>query len=153
MPVSSAMAAAAEADLDLVEVSPNADPPVCKLVDFGKMLYQQQKKQSDSKKKQHRMQVKEIRLRPKTDTHDRNVKLNQARRFLEKGNKVLFTMQFKGREVSHSEIGKERLASISDELADVAKVENSPAMGTRKQMSMVLAPLSASARKDQVCEN
>lgn len=142
------MEVATEADLDLVEVSPNADPPVCKLVDFGKMLYQQQKKQSDSKKKQHRTQVKEIRLRPKTDTHDRQVKLGQARRFLEKGNKVLLTMQFKGREVSHADMGKGQLEDLADSLSDVAKIESRAPINTKKHMSMMLAPLPASTRKN-----
>jgi translation initiation factor IF-3 len=143
------MEVAGEADLDLVEVSPNAEPPVCKLADFGKMMYQQQKKHNESKKKQHKTQIKEIRLRPKTDEHDRNVKLGKAREFLERGNKVLFTMQFRGREVSHAEIGKDQFSGVANSLSDVAKIESKPSM-TNKRMSMVLAPLSqgANARKD-----
>jgi translation initiation factor IF-3 len=143
------MEVAGEADLDLVEVSPNAEPPVCKLADFGKMMYQQQKKHNESKKKQHKTQIKEIRLRPKTDEHDRNVKLGKAREFLERGNKVLFTMQFRGREVSHAEIGKDQFSGVANLLSDVAKIESKPSM-TNKRMSMVLAPLSqgANARKD-----
>jgi len=134
-----ALARAAEAGLDLVEVAPNANPPVCKLMDYGKYKYRLKKKQHQSKVKQHTATVKEIRLRPKTDRHDVEIKLKRVREFLAKRHKVLVSMMFRGREMAHIELGKEMLESIAKELEDVAKVEKPPTM-ERYRMHMMLAP-------------
>ena len=139
LPTVEALGRAREAGVDLVEVSPNDRPPVCKIMDYGKFKYNQKKQQRQQHKHSHEVQIKEIRLRPKTDDHDREVKLKRARSFLEKGDKVQFTMMFRGRENVHRDIGRAILAKICDNFEDVAKLEMAPkAVGRR--MVMVLAP-------------
>ena len=125
--------------LDLVEVSPNAEPPVCRIMDFGKWLYEQKRKEKLSHKKQHMVVLKEIRLRPKIDIHDRDIKVNHARKFLEKGNKVQFTMLFRGREMTHIDHGYEIMEEILQGLDEHAKIER-PAKMLGKRMTMVIAP-------------
>jgi translation initiation factor IF-3 len=134
-----ALVAAEEAGLDLVEVSPNAEPPVCKILDFGKFKYSAQKKKNEARKKQKVIDIKEIKLRPNIDDNDYNVKMRNARRFIEEGDKVKVTMRFRGREMAHQEIGMNVLVRVRDELDPMAKVEQMPKMEGR-QMIMVLAP-------------
>ncbi len=134
-----AMLAADEAGLDLVEISPNADPPVCKLLDFGKFKYEQQKKKNEARKKQKVIEVKEIKLRPNIDDHDYDVKMRSATNFLDEGDKVKVTMRFRGREMMHQDLGMNVLMRVKDQLDPLAKVEQSPQLEGR-QMTMVLAP-------------
>ena len=134
-----ALAAAEEASLDLVEISPNAEPPVCKLLDYGKCKYEQQKKKNEARKKQKVIEVKEIKLRPNIDDNDYNIKLRNARRFIDDGDKVKVTMRFRGREMAHQDIGMGVLNRVRDELDPIAKVEQMPKMEGR-QMVMVVAP-------------
>jgi len=122
---------ASERGLDLVEVSPEASPPVCKIMDYGKFKYKQSKKERTTKKKQHVIQVKEIRLRPKIEEHDFNFKMNHARKFLEKGNKVKASVLFRGREMAHQEFAERLLLRMAEELQDIAKVEREPVMEGR----------------------
>lgn len=131
---------AREAGLDLVEVSPNAEPPVCRIMDFGKWLYEQKRKNKQSHKKKHTVTLKEIRLRPKIDDHDRDIKVNHAIKFLEKGHKVQFTMLFRGREMMHIERGHEIMGEITETIEDVAKIER-PAKMLGRRMTMVVIPL------------
>jgi translation initiation factor IF-3 len=138
MPTSQAMEMAREANLDLVEVAPNERPPVCKIMDFGKFKFQQKQKQKD-KAKSHHQKLKEIRVRPKTGEHDVEVKINQARRFLEHKDKVLVNVLFRGRELQHIEEGQRIIQSILEKLADIAKVERPPSM-EGKRMTTMLAP-------------
>ena len=138
IPTAQAMEMAREAVLDLVEVAPQEKPPVCKIMDFGKFKFQQKQKQKE-KTKTHQQKLKEIRLRPKTDIHDIDTKINQARKFLEHKDKVLCYVMFKGREVQHTEEGKRILQAIKEKLLDIAKVEKEPAL-EGKRMSMMLAP-------------
>ncbi len=130
---------AAEATMDLVEVSPNADPPVCKIMDYGKFLFDQNKKLQMAKKKQKQIQVKEIKFRPGTDIGDYNVKLRNLTKFLEEGNKTKITVRFRGREMAHREIGMELLKRVEKDLIELAAVEQFPKMEGR-QMVMVLGP-------------
>jgi len=116
---------------DLVEISPDASPPVCKIMDYGKYKYQQSKKEKDTKKKQHVIHVKEIRLRPKIEAHDFNFKVSHARKFIEKGNKVKATVLFRGREMAHKEFAKTLLERMANELEDIAKIEREPVMEGR----------------------
>ncbi len=134
-----ALAAAEEASLDLVEISPNAEPPVCKLLDYGKYKYEQQKKKNEARKKQKVIEVKEIKLRPNIDDNDYNIKLRNARRFIDDGDKVKVTMRFRGREMAHQDIGMGVLNRVRDELDPIAKVEQMPKMEGR-QMVMVMSP-------------
>jgi translation initiation factor IF-3 len=124
--------------LDLVEVAPNSKPPVCRIMDYGKYKYEQSKKEKISKKKQHTITVKEIRLRPRTDDHDLETKIKHARKFLEQKNKVKVTMLFRGREMAYQDFGRELLDRVQEMLDDVAKVESEPKMEGRR-MIMVLA--------------
>ena len=133
------MRLADEAGLDLVEISPNADPPICKILDLGKYKYQAQKKASEQRKKQKTQEVKEIKMRPNIDVHDYDVKMRSVKKFLEEGDKVKLTMRFRGREMAHQELGLEVLMRARDEIADISKVEASPKMEGR-QMMMVVAP-------------
>jgi len=128
-----------QAGLDLVEVSPNTEPPVCRIMDYGKWLYEQKRKAKLSKKKQHVVTTKEIRLRPEIGDNDLDVKVNQAGKFLEKGDKVQFTLRFKGREVMHSDQGVELMNGVRDKLASVSKVDRTPIMMGRR-MIMILVP-------------
>jgi len=130
---------AQKAGLDLVEVSPNADPPVCKILDYGKYKYEQQKKRAEAKKKQKVVEVKEIQLRPGIDENDFQVKCRAIQRFLDDGDKVKITMRFRGRELSHHEIGMEVLTRLRDLFEESAKVEQMPRL-EGKQMIMVLVP-------------
>jgi translation initiation factor IF-3 len=134
-----AMAAAAESGLDLVEVSPNANPPVCKIMDYGRFKYEQTKKLQEAKKKQTTFQVKEIKVRPKTGEHDLMVKIGHIKRFIEKKDKVKVTVVFRGREITLSEQGREILDLISRETEDFAVVEQEPKFEGRTMM-MILAP-------------
>lgn len=134
-----ALAAAEDAGLDLVEVSPNADPPVCKILDYGKFKYEAQKRANEARKKQKIIEVKEIKLRPNIDDNDYDVKLRNARRFLDEGDKVKVTMRFRGREMAHQDLGMNVLVKVRDDLQELAKVEQMPKLEGR-QMVMVLAP-------------
>lgn len=134
-----ALAMATSRELDLVEVSPDADPPVCKIIDYGKFRYQQDKRGRESRKKQHSVQVKEVRMRPKTEENDYQVKSRQIRRFLEEGNKAKVSMRFRGREHEHAELGQRKLERLMGDMLDIASVEQSPQMEGRV-ITMVLAP-------------
>jgi len=139
MSLSEAKQLAGNANMDLVEVSPNADPPVCKIMDYGKFLFDQNKKLAIAKKKQKQIQVKEIKFRPGTDIGDYNVKLRNLTKFLEEGNKTKITVRFRGREMAHREIGMELLKRVEADLSELAAVEQFPKMEGR-QMVMVLGP-------------
>jgi len=130
---------AEEAGLDLVEVSPNADPPVCKILDFGKFKYEAQKKKAEARKKQKVIEVKEIKLRPNIDDNDYGVKMRNMRKFLEEGDKVKVTLRFRGRELAHQDLGMKVLEKVRDDLEDLGKVEQIPKMEGR-QMVMVISP-------------
>jgi translation initiation factor IF-3 len=134
-----ALARAAELNLDLVEISPNTVPPVCKIMDFGKYKYQAQKKANDARKKQKIIEVKEIRMRPNIDTHDYEVKMRSILRFFEEGDKVKVLMRFRGREMAHQDIGMQLLLKVRRETEPIAKVEMEPRLEGR-QMVMVLSP-------------
>ncbi|WP_416153193.1 translation initiation factor IF-3 [Thalassobaculum sp. OXR-137] len=139
MSVDEAIAQAEGFGLDLVEVSPNADPPVCKILDYGKFKYEAQKKKNEAKKKQKVIEVKEIKMRPNIDEHDYQTKMRSVNRFLSDGDKVKLTMRFRGREMAHQEIGLNVLKRVQEEVAEVAKVEAHPKLEGR-QMIMVVAP-------------
>jgi translation initiation factor IF-3 len=139
MPTEAARDIAVRVGLDLVEVSPNAQPPVCKIMDYGRYKYELKKKASTAKKGQHRSQVKEIKLRPRTEEHDLEFKLKRARRFLIDGDKVRCTVWFRGREIIHSEIGRQVLDRVAERLSDVAKVEQRARLENR-QLALTLAP-------------
>ncbi|MEE2527323.1 translation initiation factor IF-3 [Hyphobacterium sp. HN65] len=139
MPVDAAIEAAEEAGLDLVEVSPNADPPVCKILDYGKLKYQEQKKKAEARKKQKTQDIKEIKLRPNIDIHDYQVKTKAMTRFFEDGDKVKVTLRFRGREMAHQDRGMEVMNRVKEDFAALAKVEFEPKLEGR-QMTMVLAP-------------
>ncbi|WP_370932065.1 translation initiation factor IF-3 [Bartonella sp. DGB1] len=128
-----------EANLDLVEIVPNATPPVCKIIDLGKLKYQNQKKAAEARKKQKTVDLKEIKMRPNIDTNDYNVKMKAINRFLADGDKVKVTLRFRGREFAHQELGMKLLVKVKDETAEVAKTELEPSMEGR-QMIMILAP-------------
>ncbi len=134
-----ALTRAEQAGLDLVEIAPNAEPPVCKIIDYGKYRYQLTKKEKEQKKAQHQVKVKEIKIKPNTDDHDIEVKMKHAREFIAKGNKVRVTCMFRGREMLHSEYGRRAVQKFCDDLADVAAPESPPKMLGRN-LSVVLAP-------------
>jgi len=144
--IQQALQMAREAELDLVEVSGTAVPPVCRVMDFGKFLYERTKKEREARKAQTKIEVKEIRLRPKTNEHHRGFKTRDARRWLLDGNKVRVTIRFRGREISYPELALEDLKEIAAELADISAVEQTPSM-EGKVMSMVLAPTRAPKKK------
>ena len=125
--------------LDLVEVSPSADPPVCKILDYGKFKYEEQKKAAEARKKQKTIDVKEIKMRPGIDVHDYEVKLRSARRFLDDGDKVKITIRFRGREMAHQDLGMKVLDRVREDLDEMAKVEQSP-LKEGRMMTMVIAP-------------
>ncbi len=131
-----------EAGLDLVEISPNANPPVCKIMDFGKFKYEQQKRESEARKKQKTIDIKEVKFRPNTDTHDYDVKMRNVFKFLANGDKVKISLRFRGREMAHLNLGRELLERVAEDVKDVAKVENMPKMEGR-QMIMMLGPMPA----------
>nr|WP_258571115.1 translation initiation factor IF-3 [Flavimaribacter sediminis] len=137
--IEEARSAATESGLDLVEISPNATPPVCKILDLGKLKYQNQKKAAEARKKQKTVEVKEIKMRPNIDTHDYDVKMKAMNRFFESGDKVKVTLRFRGREMAHQQLGMQLLQKVKDDTIDIAKVEAEPKLEGR-QMMMVLAP-------------
>jgi translation initiation factor IF-3 len=137
--IQEAIALAEEAGLDLVEIVPNAEPPVCKIVDLGKLKYQNQKKAAEARKKQKTVEIKELKMRPNIDDHDYEVKLKAAGRFFEDGDKVKVTLRFRGREMAHQELGMKLLQRVKEDTAEIAKVEAEPKLEGR-QMMMVLAP-------------
>ncbi|TDW58818.1 translation initiation factor IF-3 [Oceanimonas baumannii] len=137
--INEALSAASEAGVDLVEISPNAEPPVCRIMDYGKFLYEKSKATKEQKKKQKQIQVKEIKFRPGTDEGDYQVKLRNLIRFLEEGNKAKVTLRFRGREMAHQELGFDLLNRIKTELEELAVVESFPKLEGR-QAVMVLAP-------------
>ncbi|UUX51318.1 translation initiation factor IF-3 [Nisaea acidiphila] len=139
MTVQDGIRRAEEFGLDLVEVSPNADPPVCKILDYGKYKYEAQKKKNEAKKKQKVIEIKEIKLRPNIDEHDFQVKMKNVRKFIGEGDKVKVTMRFRGREMAHQDLGMDVLNRVRDEMEEAAKVESYPKMEGR-QMIMVIAP-------------
>jgi translation initiation factor IF-3 len=128
-----------EAGLDLVEVSPTADPPVCKILDYGKLKYEQQKKKNEARKKQKTIDVKEIKMRPNIDTHDYDVKMRNIHRFIGDGDKVKVTLRFRGREMAHQDIAERLMRRVQEDLEEIAKVEQYPKLEGR-QMIMVMAP-------------
>lgn len=139
MPTAQALELARSKDMDLVEVAAEAMPPVCRIMDFGKYKYTQSRRQKEARKKQSTIQIKEVKLGPKTDTHDFEFKAKHVRRFLEEGNKAKVTVRFKGREMAHTELGWKMLNRMTELLADVATVENHPRMEGR-MLSMILSP-------------
>ncbi len=130
---------AEQAGLDLVEISPNATPPVCKIMDYGKFKYEQQKRESEARKKQKIIEVKEVKFRPNTDTHDYEVKMRNVFKFLENGDKVKVTLRFRGREMAHQNLGRELLQRVAEDVKEIGKVENMPKMEGR-QMVMMIGP-------------
>ena len=139
MPLNKAIELAKQEGLDLIEISPNANPPVCKIMDMGKFKYDAQKKANQAKKKQKTVSLKEIKLRPGTETHDYNFKIKNAKKFISKGNKVKFTVKFKGREMQHFELGKDLMKRIIEDTKDIGKVETHPKFEGR-QMIMIIQP-------------
>ena len=139
VPIREALRLAEEAGLDLCEISPNADPPVAKILDFGKYKYEAQKKAAEARKKQKVIEIKEVKLRPGIDVHDYDVKMKAMHRFLEEGDKVKVTLRFRGREMAHQELGMKVLERVREDLNEFAKVEQTPKMEGR-QMTMVMAP-------------
>lgn len=140
VPIGQALELAEERNLDLVEVAPGADPPVCRIMDFGKFQYEKQRRERKARKQQKNVEVKEIQLGPKTDDHHLGFKIRDARRWISDGMKVRVRVKFKGREITHPEIGRDRLAKIAEELQDVAIIEQRPNMEGRA-MLMILAPI------------
>ena len=140
MPTSSALEAAEEAGLDLVEIVPNADPPVCKILDYGKFKFQEQKKKNEARKRQKVVEIKEIKLRPNIDTHDYEVKARSMHRFFEEGDKVKVTLRFRGREMAHTHLGMEVMQRVKTDSESFAKVEFEPRFEGRNQVIMILAP-------------
>jgi translation initiation factor IF-3 len=139
VPTAEALAKAQEAGLDLVEISPNASPPICKILDYGKFKYQEQKKAAEARKKQKVVEVKEIKYRPMIDDHDYEVKMRAMKRFFEEGDKVKVTLRFRGREMAHQELGTKLLERVKEDVGKIAKVEMDARLEGR-QMVMVLAP-------------
>ncbi len=139
VPIDEALAMAVDAGLDLVEVSPTARPPVCKILDYGKYKFQAQKKAAEARKKQKTVEVKEIKMRPNIDTHDYQVKMKKMHEFFANGDKVKVTLRFRGREMAHQELGMNLLKKVQAELEEITKVESYPKMEGR-QMIMVMAP-------------
>ncbi len=134
------LALAEEAGLDLVEISPNANPPVCKIMDYGRFKYEQQKRESEARKKQKTIDIKEVKFRPNTDKHDYEVKMRNVRRFLENGDKVKVTMRFRGREMAHQQLGRDLLERVASDIEELGKVESMPKLEGR-QMIMMIAPV------------
>ena len=137
--IEEALEVAQDAGLDLVEISPNANPPVCKVLDLGKLKYQTQKKAAEARKKQKTVEVKEIKMRPNIDTHDYEVKMKAMNRFFDSGDKVKVTLRFRGREMAHQQLGMQLLQKVKEDTVEIAKVEAEPKLEGR-QMMMVLAP-------------
>ncbi len=133
------MELADEAGLDLVEISPNATPPVCKIMDFGKFKYEQQKREAEARKRQKIIEVKDVKFRPNTDTHDYEVKMRNVFKFLENGDKVKVTLRFRGREMAHQNLGRDLLERVAEDVKELGKIENMPKMEGR-QMVMMIGP-------------
>lgn len=131
------MEMADEAGLDLVEISPNANPPVCKIMDFGKFKYEQQKRESEARKKQKIIEVKEVKFRPNTDTNDYDVKMRNVFKFLANGDKVKISLRFRGREMAHLNLGRELLERVAEDVKDVGKIESMPKMEGRQMIMMI----------------
>jgi translation initiation factor IF-3 len=148
LPTAEALEKAQELDLDLVEVAPKADPPVCKIMDYGKFRYQQQKRAHEAKKKQTVIQVKEIKIRPKIDDHDYQFKLQHVRRFLNGGDKAKVSVFFRGREIVHRDLGRKLLDRFVEDTADIGEVESKPRMEGRS-MTLILAAKSHKSEKKQ----
>lgn len=146
VPIQDAQQMAREAELDLVEVAPNAKPPVCRVMDIGKFIYERSKKEREARRSQTKIEVKEIRLRPKTDEYHRDIKVRNARRWLTNGMKVKVRIRFRGREITYPEIALEDLKQVAEDLSDLAIVEQRPALEGRT-MLMVLAPIKAAKKK------
>jgi translation initiation factor IF-3 len=146
VPIQDAQQMAHEAELDLVEVAPNAKPPVCRVMDIGKFIYERSKKEREARRSQTKIEVKEIRLRPKTDEYHRDIKVRNARRWLTNGMKVKVRIRFRGREITYPEIALEDLKQVAEDLSDLAIVEQRPALEGRT-MLMVLAPIKAAKKK------
>ena len=140
LPLNKAIEIAKDEGLDLIEIAPNANPPVCKIMDIGKYKYDLQKKANIAKKKQKTVSLKEIKLRPGTDVHDYNFKIKNARKFITKGDKVKFTVKFKGREMQHTQLGKDLMNKIIEETKDIGKIESHPKFEGR-QMVMIIQPI------------
>jgi len=140
LPLREAVAKAQEEGLDLVMITANASPPVCKVMDYGKFKYEASKKANLAKKRQHNIQIKEVKVRASTDQHDLDVKLSRARKFLDNGDKVKLSVRFRGREMAYTSQGYEKLKDIAEQLKDIGKVERMPALDGR-QMIMIIAPL------------
>ena len=158
MPIDQALSYAQQQGLDLVEVSPMSKPPVCKVMDYGKFKYEEKKRANEAKKKQAVIRIKEVKMRPKTEDHDYDFKVNNIRRFLEDGDKARVTIMFRGREITHKEIGQNLLSDVVADLKDAAVIEQTPRMEGR-QMFMVLAPspklkaqIAAAAREREKAE-
>ena len=139
VPIRQAIMMAEEASLDLVEISPDAKPPVCKILDYGKFKFQEQKKAAEARKKQKVIEIKEIKMRPMIDDHDYDVKMRAIKRFFEEGDKVKITLRFRGREMAHQELGQQLLDRVKKDTVEIAKVESEPRFEGR-QIVMVLAP-------------
>jgi translation initiation factor IF-3 len=148
VPIEKALQIARDAELDLIEIAANADPPVCKVLDLGKYIFEQNKKERQARKSQTKIEVKEIRLRPKTNEHHRMFKVRDARRWLEDGMKVKVTIRFRGREVTYPEIALEDLREIAEDLKDISAVEIAPSMEGRS-MTLVLAPVKPGVKKTE----
>jgi translation initiation factor IF-3 len=146
VPREEALRVAEEAELDLVEVSPNAKPPVCRVIDYGKFTYERTKKEREARKAQKKIEIKEIRLRPKTTAHHRGFKVKNARRWLGEGKKVKVRVRFRGRERDYPEIALEDMKEIAEELSDISEIEQAPAFEGRT-MLMVIAPIGSSQKK------
>lgn len=140
VPPERALELAEQAGLDLVEISPNATPPVCKIMDFGKFKYETQKREAEARKKQKIIEIKEVKFRPNTDTHDYDVKMRNVVKFLENGDKVKVTLRFRGREMAHQNLGRDLLERVAEDVKEIGKVENMPKMEGR-QMIMMIGPL------------
>lgn len=140
MPLREGLRLAAERDLDLVEVAPNAKPPVCRLMDYGKFKYEQAKREKEARKRQHTVNVKEVRMSSKIDDHDFQVKARAAERFLKAGDKVKVSIRFRGREIVHQDLAREKLKQLADQLSELGVVERRPTMEGRT-MTMMLGPL------------
>ncbi|TCO73087.1 translation initiation factor 3 (bIF-3) [Rhodovulum euryhalinum] len=128
------------AGLDLVEISPNATPPVCKIMDFGKFKYETQKREAEARKNQKIIEIKEVKFRPNTDTHDYEVKMRNVMRFLESGDKVKITLRFRGREMAHQNLGRDLLERVAEDVKEIGKIENMPRLEGR-QMVMMIGPI------------
>lgn len=139
VPIKQGLTLAEELGLDLVEISPNAEPPVCKVLDYGKFKYEAQKKASEARKKQKVVSIKEIKMRPNIDPHDYGIKMKSVRKFIEEGDKVKFTLRFRGREMSHQELGMKLMQQVKEDMGSDIRVENEPRLEGR-QMVMVIAP-------------